>query len=129
MFLDASAIVAIIILEPGHRELAHRIDASDATLTSPVAFVEAALAIARDHRIGFERARTLVERFLERTQTVIVPVDPQAGYLALDAYREYGKGRHRARLNFGDCFAYAMAKQHGVPLLYKGDAFVQTDLA
>lgn len=129
MFLDASAIVAIVSLEPGHQALVERLDSAEKSRTSPLAIFEAALAIGRDHKLGFHRARVLVERFLERTNTEILPIDAVTGQLALDAHDQFGRGRHPARLNFGDCFAYAMAKQHGVPLLYKGDDFSRTDLA
>ena len=129
MFVDASAIVAIVSLEPGHRSLADQLESADNPRTSPLAVFEATLAIGREHAIGFPRARVLVERFLERTRTGIVSIDAVTGQLALDAHARFGKGRHRARLNFGDCFAYAMGKQHGVPLLYQGNDFSQTDLA
>jgi ribonuclease VapC len=129
MFVDASAIVAIVAREPGHRALAERLERADSPRTSPLAVFEATLAIGRDHAIGFPRARVLVDRFLERARTEILLIDSVTGQLALDAHGRFGKGRHPARLNFGDCFAYAMAKQHGVPLLYKGDDFSQTDLA
>ncbi|HEX9905098.1 MAG TPA: type II toxin-antitoxin system VapC family toxin [Propylenella sp.] len=129
MFLDASAIVSIVALEPGHEELARRLDEAPRPLTSALAVFEAALAIGRDNRIGLQRARTLVERFVQTTETEIRPIDSATGDLALDAHDRFGKGRHPARLNFGDCFAYAMAQQHGVPLLYKGDDFALTDLA
>jgi ribonuclease VapC len=129
MFLDASAIVAIVALEPGHQVLADRLDVAERPRTSPLAVFEAALAVGRDRTIGFSRARTLIQRFLEQTKTEVVAIDAETGEHALNAHDRFGKGRHPARLNFGDCFAYAMAKQHGVPLLYKGDDFSQTDLA
>ena len=70
-----------------------------------------------------------MEHFLQRSNVETLPITAETGSLALDAFERYGKGRHPARLNFGDCFAYAMAKQHGVPLLYNGEDFAQTDLA
>lgn len=129
MFLDASAIVAIVAREPGHEKLADRLEGAAEASTSPLAIFEASLAIGRDHRIGLERARTLIRSFLERAGAQVRPIESATGELALDAHGRFGRGRHAARLNFGDCFAYAMAKQHGVPLLYKGDDFSQTDLA
>lgn len=129
MFLDASAIVAIIALEPGYERLADRLDEAPEPFTSPLSVFEAALAVGRDRRIGFERARTLIRQFLESVGAEVMPIEPATGELALEAHERFGKGKHRARLNFGDYFAYAMAKQHGVPLLYKGDDFSLTDLA
>lgn len=129
MFLDASAIVAIVKLEAGHEDLAARLDAAAQPRTSPLAVFESVLAIGRDRRIGTERAQMLVNRFLERSRTQILPVDADTGEHAVHAHERYGKGNHKARLNFGDCFAYAMARQHNVPLLYKGDDFALTDLA
>ncbi len=128
MFVDASAIVAILSLEEGHETLAERLDQSRSSITSPLARFEAVLAIGRDQRLGLERARGIVSGFLEEAEVTTVPIDENIAEAALDAHTRYGKGRHPARLNFGDCFAYAMAKRHGVPLLYKGDDFAHTDL-
>ena len=130
MFVDASAIVAIVALEPDHVELAERLDNATHRVTSPLAVFETVLALARDRRIGLERARSLADQFLQRLQIEVLPIEPALGARALDAHAAFGKGTgHPARLNFGDCFAYAMAKQHGVKLLYKGNDFAQTDLA
>jgi ribonuclease VapC len=130
MFLDASAIVAILALEPDYGPLAERLDAAADPTTSPIAVFEAAQALARDRELGLQRARILVEEFLQRSGTDVLPIAAQTADIALDAHARYGKrSGHPARLNMGDCFAYAMAKQHGVPLLYKGEDFAQTDLA
>lgn len=130
MFVDASAMVAILALEPGHEALALRLDSEDRRVTSPLAVFESVLALARDQRVGLENARSIAEQFLQRLKVEVLSIEPVSAGLALDAHARFGKGTgHPARLNFGDCFAYAMAKQHGVPLLYKGDDFAQTDLA
>jgi ribonuclease VapC len=129
VFVDASAIVAIITLEPGHESLAARLDSVAQSVTSPLAVYEAALAIARIHQRDVGDAKAKVVSFLRLSEIAIIPIDEAAAFLAIDANGRYGKGRHPARLNLGDCFAYAMAKQHDVPLLYKGDDFSQTDLA
>ena len=129
MFVDASAMVAILTLEPGHTNFARRLDAVSRPVTSPLSLFEAALAIERGQRLGLQRARALVEHFLQRSNVETLPITAETGSLALEGFERYGKGRNPARLNFGDCFAYAMAKQHGVPLLYTGDDFAQTDLA
>jgi ribonuclease VapC len=130
MFVDASAMVAIVALEPEHTNLVERLEDAVRPVTSPLAVFETVLALVRDKSIGLERARTLMDRFLQRLQIQVLSIEPAILDRALDAHARFGKGRgHPARLNFGDCFAYAMAKQHGVPLLYKGDDFSQTDLA
>jgi ribonuclease VapC len=129
MFVDASAVVAIMTLEPGHESLAADLELASRSITSPLAIYEAALAIARLHRRDVGDAKAKVVSFLQRAEIAVVPIDGDAASLALDAQARYGKGSHPARLNMGDCFAYAVAKQHGVPLLYKGNDFSQTDLA
>ena len=129
MFVDASAMVAILTFEPGYTDLARRLEAASRPVTSPLSVFETALAIGRDQRIGLQRARALVEHFLQRSEVETLSITAETGTLALDAFERYGKGRHPARLNFGDCFAYAMATEHGVALLYKGDHFAHTDLA
>jgi ribonuclease VapC len=117
-------------LEDDHRTLVRRIEASQTLITSAVAIYEAALAVARKKRIAVETAGEEVEILPERVGASIMPIDHGTGRLALAAQGKYGKNfGHAARLNTGDCFAYAMAKQHGVPLLHKGDDFAQTDLA
>jgi ribonuclease VapC len=99
-------------------------------LTSPIAVFETVLAVTRVHAGDSRRARHLLTNLLDSAQISIVPIDAEAATAALEAHARYGKGSgHPARLNMGDCFAYAMAKQHGVPLLYKGDDFAETDLA
>ena len=88
------------------------------------------MTLGKQKGIPPSEARAEVAEFLERAGIDVVPIDRVAGDIAIDAHARYGKGSgHPARLNLGDCFAYAMAKQHGVPLLYKGADFSQTDLA
>ena len=130
MFVDASAIVAILVREPGHEELIARLEEAVRPLTSALAVFEAVTAVVRLKKLDVARARVLVERFLDICEVEIAAVTDASGGLALEAFDNYGKGRgHPAQLNLGDCFAYAMAKQHGVALLYKGDDFSATDLA
>lgn len=130
MFLDASAIVSILTLEDDHRPLASRLDVAESPVTSAVAVYEATLAVARKKQAGIETAGKEVETFLQRVGVSVLPIDAGTARLALGAQAAFGKlAGHPARLNMGDCFAYAMAKQHGVPLLYKGDDFARTDLA
>jgi ribonuclease VapC len=132
MFIDASALAAILLGESDGPEFSRAIDDADATtcVTSPIAVFEAALAVNRSQSGGIERAASVVLNLLRRAGVAILPVDEVAGGLAISAQARFGKGTgHPARLNLGDCFAYAMAKQHGVSLLYKGADFAQTDLA
>ena len=129
MFVDASAFVAILAEEPDGEAYASAIEAASLVLTSPIAIYETTLALARRGSLSIEDARLIVEKFIERARIAIEPVDRAAGDIALSAFARYGKGRgHPAQLNLGDCFAYAMARQRGVPLLYKGEDFALTDI-
>lgn len=130
MFVDASALIAIVTAEPEGEALAERLDAAAAPITSSVALYEATLGIARKKQGGLEAARADVAMLLDLARIDVVPIGSDDADRALDAFERYGKGTgHPARLNMGDCFAYAVAQRHGVPLLYKGEDFAQTDLA
>lgn len=129
MFVDASAIVAILVREDDADELAARLGAARRRLTSAIAVYEVVTALARLRQGPVERARIIVGDFLDRNAIAHVNIGPAEEIVALDAFDRYGKGRHPARLNMGDCFAYACAKTNGVPLLFKGDDFAQTDIA
>jgi ribonuclease VapC len=131
MFVDASAIVAILKREDGHADLVRKLERGAVGMTSAIAEFESVLALMRSRRPG-DRATVegVVREFLDRLAISIVPINEGTGVHALDAHARYGKGSgHPAGLNLGDCFAYAVAKQRGVPLLYKGDDFAETDLA
>jgi ribonuclease VapC len=130
MFVDASAIVAILTREAEADALAERLDGSAGCITSPIAVFEAALALCRKRQASVVEARDDVREFLDIARIRLVGVAPADGDTALEAFARYGKGRnHPAQLNLADCFAYAMAKNHAVPLLFKGDDFGQTDIA
>jgi ribonuclease VapC len=129
MFVDASAIVALIIVEPDADSLANRLARSTAPITSGIALFEAAASIARVRRSTIEQAKGYLDEFLKITGTAVIEVTEREAEEAIQAFSRYGKGRHRAALNMGDCFAYACAKSRGVPLLFKGDDFVHTDIA
>jgi len=129
MFIDASAMVALILQETGRDELIDRMAAAPSRQTSVISAFETVLAVGREtgDRKG---ALDIVRRFLEGAGVIVHDVN--AGLLEelAKTYQRHGKGSgHPARLNIGDCFSYAMAKHAGVPLLYKGDDFAQTDLA
>ncbi len=129
MYVETSAIVAILIGEPDGPDLLSRIEASPAPATSIVSKVEAALAIGR--AMGdYTRSAEIVEELCERLAIRVDAVAPDLYWPVMQAAARYGKGSgHPARLNFGDCFSYAMARQADQKLLYKGDDFAKTDLA
>ncbi len=128
MFVDASALVAILTREPEAAELTSRLLSGDRRTTSGLAVWEAAVAIARVRKASVESAASDVHDLLRGTQIEVVPIGAEEAALALAAHARFGKGRHPARLNMGDCFAYACALRHGAPLLYKGDDFALTDV-
>ena len=129
MFVDASAIVAILTREPEADALADLLDAARAPITSPIAFFEAALGICRKRHASVEEAAEDVHEFLEVAGIELIPITAKEAETALSAFSRYGKGRgHPAQLNLGDCFAYAAAKNHRRALLFKGDDFDKTDI-
>lgn len=128
MFVDASALTAILTSEQDARELLARMQNSSERLTSPLAIWETTIAVARRLGLEIKDAQLAVEDFLKLAKIDVLAVPPEARDLAIDAYTRYGKGRHPAALNFGDCFAYACARAANAPLLYKGDDFPQTDI-
>lgn len=128
MFVDASALLAILVDEAEATEFRARIKAAPVVLVSPIAIYETVLAVARVQAVDLVVAEATVGDFLDTAGAQIIPIDAAIGTLALDAFTRYGKGRHPAALNMGDCFAYACAKASGVPLLAKGSDFRQTDV-
>ena len=127
MFVDASALVAILLNEPEREVLLNKIDAAFERATSPIAVYETVLALMRDSRIARPVAERDVRDLIKAANISMVPITDEMGRAALDAFDRYGKGRHRAGLNMGDCFAYGAARVLGVPLLYKGADFAATD--
>ncbi len=125
MVVDTSALLAILQDEPERRTFNEALESADSRLTSVVTFVETSIII--ESRFGAEGLRDL-DLLLERAGLELVPVDVEQAPAARGAYSRFGKGRHAAGLNFGDCFAYALARVLGVPLLFKGGDFAQTDL-
>ena len=125
MIIDTSAILAILLDERDAAIFAKAIENAGDRRMSAAGYLEAALVI--DNR-GDAVAQREFDRFLERSGIAIEPVTFEQGRIAREAYRDFGKGRHRAGLNFGDCFAYALARARDQPLLYKGRDFSHTDL-
>ncbi len=130
MFIDASALVAILMSEADADWLLSRIEASGSAITSPVAVYETVLALMRERALSRVVAEQKVRTFFTVTGIEVIPITDEIGRAALDAFDRYGKGRgHPAQLHMGDCFAYGAAMTLGVPLLYKGDDFAKTALA
>ena len=129
MFVDASAIVAILTREPEADVLADVLENSRAAITSPIAIFEAVLGICRKRHASVEEVEHDVSEFLEVAGVRTAPISDKEAHTALAAFSRYGKGRgHPAQLNLGDCFAYAMAKNGRTVLLFKGEDFDKTDI-
>ncbi|MGC2521767.1 MAG: type II toxin-antitoxin system VapC family toxin [Stellaceae bacterium] len=129
MFLDASAMIAIIVREADANALESRLGQAAKVYTSPIAVYETVLGLARIGHISVGAANAMLDEFLQEVRVLVVPISADIGRSALAAFERYGKGRHQAALNMGDCFAYACARSIDVPLLCKGDDFPRTDLA
>jgi ribonuclease VapC len=125
MVIDTSALVAILQREPERRAFIEAIETADVRLMSVATLVEISVVIEVRH--GAEGLRDL-EHFIGRAGIELVVVNTEQGKTACSAFSRFGKGRHRAGLNFGDCFPYALAISTGEPLLFKGDDFAHTDV-
>jgi len=126
MVIDSSALLAIFLEEPDASVYVSAIVNDRRRLISAATLAEASIvAIRRREPDPIVDLDTLTTRL----RLVVIPVDHEQALLARDGFRRFGKGRHPAGLNFGDCFAYALAKQRGEPLLFKGNDFSQTDVA
>lgn len=125
MVLDTSAVAAILFGEPERRALNEAIAADPKRLISAATLLESTLVI--ESRLGEPGGREL-DLLLHRGRVAVVPVDSEQAEAGRAAWRRYGKGRHRAALNLGDCFSYALAAVSGEPLLFKGGDFAETDI-
>jgi ribonuclease VapC len=125
MVVDTSALVAILFREPDAERLEQSIAEAPIRLLSAVTRVELSFVIEGRKR---EAGRADLDRLLQQGVFEIASVTPQQAQIAIEAFRRFGKGRHRAGLNIGDCFAYALAIATGHPLLFKGNDFTQTDV-
>lgn len=126
MIVDASAILSILFEEPDRRRYSDALmDYAGDAVISPVNYLELALRLDRG---GTPELSSAIDPLLDKLGVHLVSVEPEQAHLAREAYRRYGKGNHEAKLNLGDCFAYALAKARGEPLLFKGDDFRQTDV-
>ena len=125
MVLDTSAVLAILQNEPERRDFNEAVEAADTRSLSTASFVECSMIL--ESRYGPDGVRDL-DLFIAKAQVSLVPVDEEQADLARRAFRKYGKGRHPAGLNFGDCFSYALSQALERPLLFKGTDFPQTDV-
>lgn len=126
MVIDSSAIIAILFDEPEAQALLSQIAGTEICRLSAASLVEIGIVLRRD---ATAQRRAAFDEMLSLFAIKIAPVTEEQAYLALDAYNRFGKGTgHSAGLNYGDCFSYALAKQTGEPLLFKGNDFTRTDL-
>ena len=125
MVIDTSALIAILQDEPERSSFNEAIEAADGCMLSAASFVEASMII--ESRYGPDGIRAL-DLFIAKAKIELVEVDADQAHVARGAFRDYGKGRHPAGLNFGGCFAYALAKALDEPLLFKGRDFSSTDV-
>jgi ribonuclease VapC len=125
MVIDTSALAAIFFAEPERETFLAAITAAGTRLISAASVLETGMVL--ESRQG-EAAGREFDLFVVRANLQIVPVDSEQVDLARSAWRKYGKGRHPAALNFGDCFSYALAKSVGEPVLAKGTHFIGTDI-
>jgi ribonuclease VapC len=128
IFVDASALVAIVAGEDDADSLADRLEQEPARLISAVSVWEAAAALCRSHTFSVPGAHEALKRYIDAGCLKYAAIGERECDLAIQAYAEFGKGRHPAALNMGDCFAYACAKANRARLLFKGDDFTKTDI-
>ena len=126
MVIDTSALVSMLFDESDAEQFELAIEADPRRLISAASILETSIVV--ESRFGEAGGREF-DLLLYKAQIEIVAVTPEQTDIARHAYRTYGKGRHPAGLNFGDCFVYALSKMSGEPLLFKGNDFSQTDVA
>ena len=125
MILDSSAIVSVLFEEDGHGRVADALDTANLlAIGAPTLFETGMVAVGAFDLHG----RALVSQFLERWNVLVTPFEARHWQVAADAFVRYGKGRHPARLNYGDCMTYATARLAEMPLLFVGKDFAKTDL-
>ena len=126
MVLDSSAILALLLEEPGHEKVLQQLRSASIVAVGAPTLVETAMVLSSRLR---RDARPLLNAFLRQAEAEVVPFGGDHYEIAIDAFQRYGKGRHPAALNFGDCLTYAVASLSGMPLLFTGQDFSKTDLA
>jgi ribonuclease VapC len=125
VIVDSSAIVAIVLREPGWERLLEKLGAEDSCAIGAPTLAETGVVLTA--KIG-KKASTLLSRFLHETGAAVIPFAEDHWQVAVEAYTRFGKGRHAASLNFGDCLTYAVARLSDQPLLFVGKDFARTDL-
>jgi ribonuclease VapC len=125
MIVDSSAIIAILRDEPDAAAMAEALQEAPIRRISAVTYAQAAIVADNDCNPLLSRR---FDGLVRDAQMLVEPVTARQAELARQAYRDFGKGRHKAGLNLGDCFAYALAREMGEPLLFKGDDFCHTDV-
>jgi len=129
IFVDASAMVSMIAGEGDADELSDRLAIVEERICSALSVWETMGALCRSYRFAPKKARIEVASFIEAARLRYVPIGQRETEFAAVAYEKFGKGRHPAALNMGDCFAYACARANGAKLLFKGDDFTKTDIS
>ena len=125
MVIDSSALIAIIENEPERRLFEQSIRLAATRLVGAAGLLEASIVVLSRRR---EHGLAVLNEVLAAMRVEIVPLSADHARLAIEAFRQFGKGRHPAGLNFGDCLSYALARATGQPLLFKGDDFSRTDI-
>lgn len=125
MILDSSAILAILFREPGYDVLTHKMSEAESIGVGAATLVETGIVLSSRLK---QDARPLLTRFLSESDVTVIPLTEAHYGIAVGAWLKYGKGRHPAALNYGDCLSYAVAKAARVSLLCIGDDFPQTDI-
>lgn len=131
MFVDTSAIVAMVASEPDADTFSFKLEAATGSkITGAHVLLEATMRLSSLLGLSPTSADEIVTHLLREAGIETVPITEDIAHLAVTAFERYGKGRgHPAKLNFGDCLSYACAKAHGVPILFKGNDFAHTDAA
>jgi ribonuclease VapC len=125
MVIDTSAVLAILQNEPERRRYNEAIEAAEVRSMSTASFLETSMIL--ESRYGADGVRDF-DLFMAKARISPVPVDEDQAHIARRGFQQFGKGRHPAGLNYGDCFSYALARSLGQPLLFKGSDFSRTDI-
>jgi ribonuclease VapC len=128
IFVDASALIAIVDGEDDAVSLAARLAGGSSVYISPIVVYESITGLARKRACTIEVAERAIDIFIDQTDAQTLDITAEIGRDAVQAFNTFGRGRHKAALNMGDCFAYACAKAHDLPLLCKGNDFPYTDI-
>lgn len=122
MILDTSAIIGVMVGEPGHERIQERMATASILAVGAATMVEVAIVLS--NKLGRD-PRPQLSRFFREMEVEVIPFTAEHYEAAVDAFEKFGKGRHPAALNFGDCLTYAVARLSGLPLLFTGEDFAQ----